>query len=129
MSAPGNGRVTARPTAEAPAQRATGRVEASLERLAEHLVGAATAVRDLARDLGDVLDDSRNPRLMDPMPTPAPGTDELLTVADIAARLSVSDKTVRNWRSAGILPEPIGIGGVIRWRPETFEQWLQEQGS
>lgn len=128
MSAPANGRPVARPVPEVPAQRDTGRVAASLERIAGLHHELAGAYHELSRDLPDALADVRDPRLMDVVPTATPGPD-LLTVADLAERLRVSEKTVRTWRSEGVLPAPIEIGGVIRWRAAEFEEWLAGQGS
>lgn len=37
-----------------------------------------------------------------------------LTYGDVAKRLRVKVKTVRNWVSAGTFPEPIPIGGGVK---------------
>jgi len=50
--------------------------------------------------------------------------ERLLTVRDVAERLSLSDKTVRRLRRRGELPPGIEVAGTIRWRPEEIEKWL-----
>jgi predicted DNA-binding transcriptional regulator AlpA len=61
------------------------------------------------------------------MAVPNPSLGSLLTVDDVARMLAVSSKTVRSWRSAGRLPRPLAIAGVIRWRPESIAGWLRQQ--
>ena len=60
--------------------------------------------------------------LMDGM---VPG--RLLSVRNLAALLDVDAKTVRRWREAGKLPPALEISGVVRWRPEDIDAWLEEQ--
>ncbi|WP_192496861.1 helix-turn-helix transcriptional regulator [Pseudoclavibacter sp. CFCC 14310] len=50
----------------------------------------------------------------------------LLTIKDLAALLNVSEKTIRNLRSKGIGPRAVKIGGSIRWRQETIDQYLRD---
>lgn len=50
--------------------------------------------------------------------------DTLLTVSDVALRLSLSERTVRRLRRKGDLPTGIEVAGTIRWRPEEIERWL-----
>lgn len=47
------------------------------------------------------------------MPTTPPS---LLTAKDIAREFQVSIRTVRRWQRAGRLPNPVRIGGTLRWR-------------
>jgi len=58
-----------------------------------------------------------------------PAHHELLTVRDIAKRLSVCAKTVRRWREDGKLPPALQIGGIIRWRESDFNTWIEEQAA
>jgi len=51
----------------------------------------------------------------------------LLTVSDLADTLRVDPKTVRRWRTDGLLPVAFEIGGVIRWRAEDVDAWLEGQ--
>ncbi len=48
---------------------------------------------------------------------------EVLTLAEIAARLGVSRRTVLRWVQEGDLPA-YRIRGIIRVRPEDFEAFL-----
>lgn len=48
----------------------------------------------------------------------------MLTVADIARRLTVSENTVYGWRHRGQFPEPDGVvSGINLWLPETIDGW------
>ena len=49
----------------------------------------------------------------------------LLGVLDIAKRLRCSTRYVWQLRQAGALPDPIDIGGLLRWRPEDVDRWIQ----
>ncbi len=57
----------------------------------------------------------------------APPLAELLTVADVARLLRIEAKTVRRWRLEGLLPPALVLGGVVRWRRDDFEAWLESQ--
>lgn len=48
----------------------------------------------------------------------------VLTVADVARRLQVAQRTVRRWRQSGELPAAIEVSGIIRWRAEVIEDWV-----
>ena len=75
------------------------------------------------RELGEVqLAAPRGQALMDGM---VPG--RLLSVGDLAELLQIDPKTVRRWREAGKLPPGIEIGGIVRWRSENVDAWLEEQ--
>ncbi|QNN24114.1 helix-turn-helix domain-containing protein [Planctomycetales bacterium ZRK34] len=53
----------------------------------------------------------------------------MLTYADLAATLNIGDRTVRRWVAEGTLPPPdLRLRGIVRWRPETIERWLNKQG-
>jgi excisionase family DNA binding protein len=53
----------------------------------------------------------------------------LLTVKDVAHLLSVTEKTVREWKAKGDLPEPFEMGGVIRWERAEVLDWLASRRS
>ena len=56
--------------------------------------------------------------------TTAPPT-RLLSVAEIAKRLSVGKRTVYNLRYRGGFPKPIQIApNTIRWREADLERWI-----
>lgn len=59
---------------------------------------------------------------------PQPATPRCaLRVRDVAERLGVSERTVRDLRAAGKLPPTIDLPNVVRWQPEVIERWLAEQ--
>ena len=54
----------------------------------------------------------------------------VLTVADVAAKLQISERTVFRWKDAGKLPQPMRLGGwLLRWDREQFEEWLEKQSA
>ena len=113
---------------DVPAQGATRRdVAARVARVAALLAEAADGLAALANDLEQAevpLAESRAARLMsDVEPHPAP----LLDAHALGELLNVDARTVRRWRTAGTLPPAIEIGGVLRWRPEVVDRWLQER--
>lgn len=89
---------------------------------------------ELHAELGDVLrrivaevqlDSASDSSLMGAVPA-YEGT-RLMTVHDVARRLSVGDKTLRRWRSEGRLPKALEVGGVLRWRAEDIDAWIEER--
>ncbi len=53
------------------------------------------------------------------------GPGKLLSVSDLAGIFQVNDKTIRTWRDEQRLPEPVQIGGVIRWHAGVLDEWLR----
>lgn len=51
---------------------------------------------------------------------------QLLTVDELAALLKVSKRTVFRMRSAHHLPNPIKVGGGVRWRAEEVQNWIEK---
>ena len=51
----------------------------------------------------------------------------LLSANDVAAILSVDAHTIRRWRTEGKLPPAIVVGGVVRWRSDAIERWVETQ--
>lgn len=52
-------------------------------------------------------------------------TATFMTVNDVAERLRVDPKTVRRWRETNQLPAALEVGGVIRWRAEDIDTWIE----
>lgn len=48
----------------------------------------------------------------------------LLTVDAVALYMQVSTRTISRWWRAGQFPEPVRIGGSLRWRAEDLRNWL-----
>ena len=54
--------------------------------------------------------------------------EPMLTMADIAAKLQRSTRTIRQWRAEGFLPRPDPVHGkTVLWRESTIGVWLDEQ--
>lgn len=53
----------------------------------------------------------------------------LLTVAAVAERLNLSEKTVRRLIGAELLPGALRIGGSVRVDPDALEEWLAGKAS
>ena len=52
---------------------------------------------------------------------------DLLTVRDVARRLSISERTVWRWTALGILPQPVHPHArSTRWRAADIERYLEE---
>jgi excisionase family DNA binding protein len=52
----------------------------------------------------------------------------LLSPADVASLLQVSVATIHAWRHYGKpCPPAIQIGGLLRFRSEDLQQWINEQ--
>lgn len=51
-------------------------------------------------------------------------TPSLLTAQQLAKLLQVSTRTIWRLRSAGQLPQPIELGGSIRWNRDAVHRWI-----
>jgi predicted DNA-binding transcriptional regulator AlpA len=50
---------------------------------------------------------------------------ELLTLKQLAALLSVSERTAWQWATDGTAPPPLRIGrGTVRYSRRAYEQWI-----
>ena len=53
-------------------------------------------------------------------------TPDLLTVRDVARRLSISERTVWRWTAQGLLPPPVHPHSrSTRWRAADLERYLE----
>jgi predicted DNA-binding transcriptional regulator AlpA len=48
----------------------------------------------------------------------------LLTVKDMAHKLSASVRSIWAWRDAHRIPLPVTIGGCCRWRSDLIQDWI-----
>ncbi len=55
-----------------------------------------------------------------------PSEPLLVTAGEVATMLRISTRSLWRLRSAGILPEPLRIGGAVRWRADEIRQWITE---
>ena len=59
---------------------------------------------------------------------PQPADKDLLTVNDVARKLSISQRTVWRWLAMGRLPEPIRYSATcIRWRAADIQRHIDSQ--
>ncbi len=58
------------------------------------------------------------------MATDISDTPALITAVDFATMLKVSVRTLWRLRSAGHVPEPVRLGGAIRWRLDEVKNWI-----
>ncbi len=49
---------------------------------------------------------------------------KLLSHKDVSRLLGVHRCTLHRWRSTGLIPDPIYISGLPRWRPDEIHAWL-----
>lgn len=101
-----------------------------LSRIARITRTLAEAVEDLAKSGQIQLAGSGGTSVMDGdvQPDSAATTDSapgLLSANDLARKFQVDQKTIRRWRDEGRLPEPIQIGGVVRWHQGVLDAWLR----
>lgn len=50
---------------------------------------------------------------------------KLLNVKALAGCLAVSVRQTHRMSKAGLIPAPLRIGGVVRWREAEISRWLQ----
>ena len=48
----------------------------------------------------------------------------LITSTELAHMMSISLRSLWRLRSAGKLPEPVRLGGSVRWRREQLLDWI-----
>lgn len=48
----------------------------------------------------------------------------VVTARQLAIMLQVSKRTLFRMRSAGRLPAPLRVGGVVRWRLQDVQNWI-----
>lgn len=48
----------------------------------------------------------------------------LLTAAQVAAVLQISTRTLWRLLSGRKVPEPVRLGGAVRWRAEDIKNWI-----
>lgn len=53
--------------------------------------------------------------------------DELLTAREVGEILGLSAGTLANWRSLGIGPTNFKVGGRVRYRAASINDWITQQ--
>jgi predicted DNA-binding transcriptional regulator AlpA len=56
----------------------------------------------------------------------SPSEPLLITAEEFAEMMQVSVRTLWRLRSAGQVPEPVRIGGTVRWNRERVLDWISE---
>ncbi len=51
---------------------------------------------------------------------------ELITAVQFAQLLNVSERTLYRLKSTGKLPNPIVLGGLVRWRVAEVHRWIDQ---
>jgi excisionase family DNA binding protein len=74
-----------------------------------------TITSRLKRDAESVLEEQES----------AEADDTLLTPKQLAGLFKISVRTLWRWRAKGELPEPIRLGGCIRWRKTDVHKWIK----
>ncbi len=101
------------------AKRAGPHVLADLERASALVVELSEILAKLSQNsLGHLPP----PALMDDMQL-----NNLISAADLATRLDVDRRTLRDWVNARRLPPPMQIGRKQFWKRNEIERWLEEQ--
>jgi len=59
----------------------------------------------------------------------AENEDDLLSVAQIAAKLSVSEQTVWKKSKTSCFPKAVRIGRNVRWKRGQIETWINGLGN
>lgn len=49
---------------------------------------------------------------------------DLIRAQELASLLNVSVRTVWRLQSGGSIPQPIRLGGVVRWRLDEVRDWI-----
>ena len=52
-------------------------------------------------------------------------TSELVSAKALAKMLAVGERTIWRLRDGGKLPEPLRLGGAVRWRRSDILAWLE----
>ncbi|MCC6145420.1 MAG: helix-turn-helix domain-containing protein [Candidatus Hydrogenedentes bacterium] len=50
----------------------------------------------------------------------------LMTVGEVAELLRVSTRMIHRLRDSGRMPQPIKLGGSVRWRRAELLEWIED---
>ncbi|MEM9232519.1 MAG: helix-turn-helix domain-containing protein [Pseudomonadota bacterium] len=62
------------------------------------------------------------------LPSPVwldPSHDPLMSDREVASFLGVGRSTVWHWVSVGVIPRPLKLGGLSRWRQSTIQNVIE----
>ncbi len=57
-------------------------------------------------------------------PDPKPESPRLVSANWLAKYLGISRASLFRLRSAGRMPKPVRVGGIVRWRVEDVRTWV-----
>jgi predicted DNA-binding transcriptional regulator AlpA len=77
-------------------------------------------------EMTDQFADMLAARLKTPPPTEGLAS-MLLTKRQVSLELQCSGRTVDRWCEEGLLPEPLHIGGSVRWMRKDLEAWFRDR--
>lgn len=55
----------------------------------------------------------------------ASGASLIIRAKVVATLCGVSERTIRRWADTGLLPPPVKLPGVRRWRRAEIEAWVE----
>ena len=55
-----------------------------------------------------------------------PNDPLLVPAVELARIMQISTRTLWRMRSAGQLPDPVRLGGTVRWRVDEIKNWIAE---
>ena len=58
--------------------------------------------------------------------SPTIGLQPLISADELSTILNVSKRTIWRLLSGKRLPEPLRIGGSVRWRREQIDRWIEQ---
>src|SRR4029078_1889158 len=61
-----------------------------------------------------------------PPPPPADGSTPLISAQDVGTMWGISKRTIWRLLSGKHLPEPVRIGGSVRWRRDLIDRWIEQ---
>ncbi len=68
---------------------------------------------------------TKRARAIRPIAEKIEGAQSLFTERDVASLLSLSVKTLRNWRLTGYGPPHLKVGRLVRYRVSDLKVWLK----
>lgn len=54
-------------------------------------------------------------------------TTDRIGQAELSRRLKVTPKTIRRWKSNGVLPKPYQLGTIEFWTESQISDWMNQQ--
>lgn len=81
----------------------------------------------LHTELGEAYRDLDRAPAPQPIATQPATPRRAFKVRDLAERLGISERCVRDLRERGELPAPLPIPNVLRWDAQAIDNWIAER--